>query len=677
MNDLRRVRLGFLVAIVIGLCAALSISFSRIDAENSNRSVEMVYDYGRLWALAPVEEKTIDEALDLFRKAGVTSFALYDETPEALLRQGYVQIENGLVASAGRFAGATGLPTDGIYLAATDKAEAPAFFAELVEDLRLRLPADSLTMYTGENGRQIVRVAGVDYDAFLEMPTGISAVRIRLLEEKGFGVVVRPTNYAVASEAKIRHFLQRIAGGDVRGVMFVGQEALGYPDEHRALAQVLAAKKIPVIVIEAPSQLQFENQQGALEMLEAADYYGARAYSMHRDELVKLSAEEASQRYFISDIERNIRLNFLASYKRPLPGQTILASDADYIGRTTHKLQERGYETGKPGVMQALPDKPAAQAFVLLGIAGLFGGMLQALTGRPRPAVGGAVFFAVCGTAALFTPYEVLARQVAALTAAIATPTVTMDLAIAAWRSRRFRQATSRLQLGLAAAGLLLLIGAASLGGGWLLGSILADTRFLLELEIFRGVKLAFIAPVICMVILYLRNYPTLLAVPVDSAAQWYTFARRAFALPVRLGMLLLLGFVALAGLVLVGRSGHTEGVPVSGLEIAFRRYLEGALAARPRMKELLIGHPVFFLVPFALRYAWPQWLHMLLVIAAGIGQASMVETFAHLRSPLWMSTVRGLNGLALGLCIGVLAAFGAYALTVLAHWGKPNDEAE
>jgi len=45
-----------------------------------------------------------------------------------------------------------------------------------------------------------------------------------------------------------------------------------------------------------------------------------------------------------------------------------------------------------------------------------------------------------------------------------------------------------------------------------------------------------------------------------------------------------------------------------------------------------------------------------LLVIAATIGQGSMVETFAHMRTPVFMSVARGIGGLALGAGLGALA---------------------
>ena len=64
----------------------------------------------------------------------------------------------------------------------------------------------------------------------------------------------------------------------------------------------------------------------------------------------------------------------------------------------------------------------------------------------------------------------------------------------------------------------------------------------------------------------------------------------------------------------------------------------------------------------------WPQLIHFFAVIATSIGVGSMVETFAHIRTPFLMSFIRGLDGWMVGLVIGcviiVVIAFLQY-LTV------------
>lgn len=137
---------------------------------------------------------------------------------------------------------------------------------------------------------------------------------------------------------------------------------------------------------------------------------------------------------------------------------------------------------------------------------------------------------------------------------------------------------------------------------------------------------------------------------------------------PIYLKTLLLFGLGAIAAWIYVGRSGHTAGVPVPAIEIKLRAFLEDAMYARPREKEFLIGHPAFMLAVVAVYRQWPRLLHYLLVVAATIGQGSLVETFAHIRTPIFMSFVRGIDGLLLGAALGILAVFAVQVLHYLSY---------
>ena len=205
---------------------------------------------------------------------------------------------------------------------------------------------------------------------------------------------------------------------------------------------------------------------------------------------------------------------------------------------------------------------------------------------------------------------------------------------------------------------------------------MLGNIRFFMEFDFYRGVKLTFILPLILVAIGYLRRFP-LMGQTIASPEDLKVFVKDFLNIPIKMGTILILAVLALAGVIFVGRSGHTAGVPVPGVEVAMRRFLENVLYARPREKEFLIGHPAFYLMVAALYRKWPQLLHFFLVIAAAIGVGSMVETFAwqisragvpvvlhemrpmvetfaHIRTPFLMSFIRGINGWVTGMVIGI-----------------------
>ncbi|MBP3722669.1 MAG: hypothetical protein J6I62_05400, partial [Selenomonadaceae bacterium] len=103
---------------------------------------------------------------------------------------------------------------------------------------------------------------------------------------------------------------------------------------------------------------------------------------------------------------------------------------------------------------------------------------------------------------------------------------------------------------------------------------------------------------------------------------------------------------------------GHTLGMPVSSYELQLRAFLEQAFYARPRSKELFIGHPAFMLAVFAWGRKYSSWIFFALTVAATIGMGSMVETFAHMRTPFIMSFYRGIGGLVLGGILGAVLMF-------------------
>jgi hypothetical protein len=108
---------------------------------------------------------------------------------------------------------------------------------------------------------------------------------------------------------------------------------------------------------------------------------------------------------------------------------------------------------------------------------------------------------------------------------------------------------------------------------------------------------------------------------------------------------------IAGVGYYYLSRTGNSG--QASGLELMFRSYLENTFGVRPRFKEFMLAHPIFLLGLFlALRYRWAT----VLMIVASIGQLSMVDTFAHIHTPLKLSAIRVLLGLGLGAAIGLIA---------------------
>jgi mannose/fructose/N-acetylgalactosamine-specific phosphotransferase system component IIC len=86
----------------------------------------------------------------------------------------------------------------------------------------------------------------------------------------------------------------------------------------------------------------------------------------------------------------------------------------------------------------------------------------------------------------------------------------------------------------------------------------------------------------------------------------------------------------------------------------------------RPRTKEFCIAWPCFGIAWLlcqrgAKRRAWP------FVLLSVVGFSSVVNSFCHSRTPVWVSGVRGALGLLIGLAV-------ALVLTALFHKSKTTD---
>jgi len=132
---------------------------------------------------------------------------------------------------------------------------------------------------------------------------------------------------------------------------------------------------------------------------------------------------------------------------------------------------------------------------------------------------------------------------------------------------------------------------------------------------------------------------------------------RSLWSRPMLVGELALAVLLAGAVLLMITRSGNRPFLDALGFELKARAWLEQILIARPRTKEFLFGYPALMLgVGLALR-GNRRWIPVLL-LAAVIGQTSLVNTLCHIHSPLPLSLLRIGNGVILGLIAGGLVTW-------------------
>jgi len=654
-----------LALMLLGFVAALVINWQRHTVEENSSRVELVMDYEDIMELAHTEGESANKLFQQFQEAGITTLAVYETTLEKLHQSGKLTVLSGVdVLARSKLLQSQVSPTK-VYIFGNPKAEADDTYEEVKSDLLRRLGAERLRELPDPLNR-VIEVDG-NYEKMIKWNLGLSRQEIREAASKGFFVMLRPTNYTKVKPDDVNALFERTAGIDqVSGLMFVGDEVLGYPDLLPVTADNMKKRNITLGLIEHPLQLQFLRQEGLTQLATLLNYQAARVYVIPKDEQPKLKLDEAIQRWVVTDQERNIRINLLRKYDKAEGNRTVIETNIDYVTGIKDGLLDKGFVLGRASTFPAYFPSPLLLALVVL--AATAAGVLYLTLVLPFP-VRYQYILLVCLAAVLIFPVlkgsGTLVRQMAALASAVIVPTLAMTWQLDRWRKRDAAQTVSVSRIVIDGVFSLTLTVMLSLVGGMYVASLLGDVRFLLEMEIFRGVKATFVMPLVLITLTYLTRFP-LFGPPVRSSRDIWSQTVQFLNYPVQIKTLLVAGLTAIVAWVFIGRSGHTAGVPVPAIELKLRAFLEQTMYARPREKEFLIGHPAFMVAVMAVYQRWPQGLHYVLVLLATIAQGSLVETFAHLRTPVFMSFVRALDGLAVGAVFGVLAVIGLWLLQYL-----------
>lgn len=382
-------------------------------------------------------------------------------------------------------------------------------------------------------------------------------------------------------------------------------------DRARAFTEALGAEPAwfmlvdlpPISESPLPKRVQGEGKEptwGILEFAEPSEIYKldpkrvVRAHAIKSKELDRLGLNGALERWERAVQERNIRLLWVTGHER----------FARYLERLGGRL--RNFSVGPPLPSPVFESSLALYWLIMLGFTALVLLFLQEFSLR---SVG--LLWIVGGGLALLGLWDLLwARQILALGVSLVAPWALIILLKERLRGWQFAVAVS---LG-------------SVGAGLAVAALLSDTAHFLKLQEFRGVKLALVAPM--LLVIATEIYRGCFA---PRGAWWG-------ATVIGAGVL----FTVLE------RSGNLPLIPVGRWEEILRERLENLFVARPRFKEFLIGHPALLLHGRSSRL-----VNLSLLALGALGQASIINTFAHLHTPLWLSLWRTLNGLILGLLMG------------------------
>jgi hypothetical protein len=641
------------IVLIVALVAALAVAAFRARVESHARRVELAMDFTDFDALARSYNYNPAAFLIALRRAGLTSLALTEElganvgydgkayatTGAALVNQSRLTpIRDPLLA---RLLRTHRIVEGAVYLLVSD----PPTYARYRSLLALHFEPKSVRVLRASRPWLIEVRTQIDY--FNAIALGIPTGQIALARRLALLVVPRFQNDERFAAPQIDAIFDDVLRYDpkVSTVIFFGlnNQVLGYPDHLQDAADAFKAHVFNFGSIETydPSQVQKGNDT----LARLIPGRTVRVQAIAKTELDKLKLDEVVARYVLGVRERNVRVVYLRPWGHRDGNLSIEATNVEMVKAIADELRGDGFRLGRA---TPIPQYHGNNR-VLVGLAALAVPSILVLLldffgwYRRRFAVAAYALTILLYVAGMLANHDAFARSAIALAGALLFATAALLVLIPAWNEvpavRPGTQFARSAGWMLAATGVALLAALVVVG-------VMSSPLAMEEIERFRGVRLVLALPPVIALALYLFD------------RRFGAGARRprdVFLSPV-LAYQLLAGVAILAlGVLMIVRSGNESDVSPSPFELSLRHALTYLLNVRPRFKEFLIGFPCMMLLP-ALLPPHRRAIGWLLALGIGVGVGDVIDTFSHLHTPLEISILRVVNGLAIGAVIGAVA---------------------
>lgn len=639
MNLKRMKQIGWLL-VIAGVLCSLFLWGQRMQSEADYKSVQMVVNYSDIVAMANANDMTEEALATELQKRGVSAVLYKEWSIGSLNANGQVAIEVGNNIEYAAFADAISadvpVSAANAYVALLDESIAEQVISHVLQKVQ------GADYYPGEvdiitipimvpNGDSEVVTA---LSKIKEIGTGFDMDGIARMTALGMDTVPQLRSWDNPTDESLRAAFDEIeAMPNLVYMLFNDKEIPGYPEKTRTIADLLKDSEGNTQV--TVGTIEFSEQKGLNQLGILLNKDVIRLHTISNGEMSNLTPDSALDRWMLAARERNMRSLLVRFFDITTPASN-LQGNLDYVASIQNGLLESGFTLDQPY------EKPASiyTNFVLLALVGMAvaAGVMLILLEMRLPKL--SILALVGGTAiwlALLMISPTMAKKLMALMSVITFPTLSCLL---------FMKPEAR-SVGKSVLALLKMCAISYIGAILMVG-LMADILFMLKLDQFIGVKLAHVVPIVAVpFILYIWNEEKPL-----------TFVKQLLEKALDYKWTLLGVLVAVAGVIYLSRTGNS-GAELSTAESAMRTFLNDAMGVRPRSKEFLIGYP-FTLLLFWLGASRKNWI---LTIPAIIGQVSLVNTYAHIHTALIMSMQRSLNGLLLGIVVGLLLIAGVKIL--------------
>jgi hypothetical protein len=699
---LRRNRILAALAL-LGVLASLVPLTARVRAEERDKTYDIALSYNSLHAMAAQSDYDDGEWMDMFRAWGVDKIILGEMPIKKMSSNAAIPIFGGTVAEI-RNSHAWQLRYPDTVAKWIEETEELRDALVIVEDARYvdwlldavneRLDGAACRRYDEDGVTYLFftdQKSGITGGMVLDMPVGIWPEMAQLAQEHGLQIIPRTEARDKRNDEHFAaSFLKVLSDSGSPYFLNMGDSLLGYDTEEgeALLRDYLRETGVAVGVFEENDQSGNLDWPGYEQLLEDTGYHGIRlfnewSYIQNRYAYCGYEGpEEITNSLFRAVAERNCRVIYLTMILEPdndvsvdadENAWTFITDPADYeklLGDLDARLGALGYRHGVVRAMEL--EKPGVLWRVLAGFGAVAAAVLLLdlfcfLSARAKYIL---LVLGALGVLALAFARPEAYQLLLSMGGGIVMPALAAaGLCRYAADRRRAEPEPGFGRLLAETLGALLAAALTSLCGALIASGALSQMSYMLELDLYRGVKIMQLIPIAIFVLAYLLVYAYeesgAKAAVLDRIgprgekrrfAKLCRYLAEVMEQPMKLGWMVALLLLAVAGLLVlvvgvyyIRRTGNT--MSVSERELALRNLLENLLIARPRTKELLIGWPCAMLFVWSLR----RGMNLLPLLFGGgmsIGLVSVVNTFLHIRTPFLLSLLRTGWGLLFGLLL-------------------------
>ncbi len=651
----------------------------RVMKEQRNKNVEIVADLTDFENLAIEMNVPIEEVAKKLVGAGTTSIAISEETLNDMNNDGRIlmypavnlkhidvnfnneyrgvatQIKNYIEENNLEYSTNTIVLTD-------DKSE----YDFLTNSLKSRFSGITKE-FNDENKFGIL--IGRKQDKIKDIGLGLIDDDFEYAKTLGFNnIIPRIENHEGITTKEVDELYEQLKKYNVRTIVFAGVTVYGqnYQDEKGEMLKYIGDKfskegaEIITAIIEKPVETDLETvQRGIKTLSKASNYINTKVYSIDASQLTRITASNMVEQWGRAISQRNVRV----LYVRPLSVASKTANEnfentISAIREIKTRVRHMGMKVDSAKGLGNIVQNNFMQGLMGIGIVAsgfLLLILLFDLSKFPK-AIYSLFILGILGTGFIYciSPiYNILggiANKGFSFMASIIFPSLSGLYLISVY-NKESKIENKNLKEIVCKSIVVLLISVLIAGvGGVFIGSLLSGSEYVLKLDVFRGVKLSFILPILIFGFAYVVKcgiYSDEKGKPLSILEQIKKLMNSSITVKYAVaGAVLVLGL-----LIVVMRSGNTLITSASSIEIAFRNFLEKYLIARPRTKEL-IAFPVLMFIVYSARYRIKE-IGLLVMLVGMIGIENVVNSFCHIRMPVMVTTLSSIYSLIFAVIIG------------------------